>query len=479
MESVTRREFLAFTAAGAAALAAGRRVPSASAAPGSTFRTAAGWNLPEVVIDRPAEGTAPGLIFAAPFATSGPAARGSSGPVILDENGSPVWFLPLDKVRAMNFKTQTYRGAPVITWYESSGSALYGGSCVIYGHDYREIKRVHGGHKYAIDLHEFVLTSHNSALLAIANEVSVDGNRVVEGIVQELDIESGKVLFEWHSLAHVPLDDSYRTDVTADGTVDYFHLNSIGVAPDGDLIVSARHTATVYKLDRKTGDVVWRLGGKHSDFALGPGAAFWFQHDARMHADGTLSLFDNGATGPGAADVEPASRPLQLHLDMASMTAELVQVFTPPAPRLATAMGNLQLLPDGGAFVGWGTAGGFSEFGPDGNVRLDGRFADKSISYRIFRLPWTGRPATKPAVVLQRDASDTIAFASWNGSTAVSYWELRTGPHEGALAARVRVPRAGFETVLRSPAMSGYVAVAALDSSRSELASTRPIPLPH
>jgi hypothetical protein len=142
-------------------------------------------------------------------------------------------------------------------------------------------------------------------------------------------------------------------------------------------------------------------------------------------------------------------------------------------------MGNLQLLPDGGAFVGWGTAGGFTEFAPDGSVRLDGRFAGTSISYRTFRLPWAGRPATKPSVVLQRDTSGTTAFASWNGSTAVSYWELRSGPHAGALAQRVRVPRIGFETALHSPANRGYVAVAALDASRSELASTRPIPLQH
>jgi hypothetical protein len=479
MESLTRREFLFFTAAGAAAVAAARVPPAAAAPPGSMFRTATGWDLPAVVIDRGAEGTGPGLIFAAPFATSGTAARGSSGPVIFDEDGNPVWFLPLDKVRAMNFKAQTYRGAPVLTWYESSGTGLYGGSCVVYGHDYREIKRVHGGHGYAVDLHEFVLTSRNTALLAIAGEVTVDGSRVVEGIVQEVQIESGKVLFEWHSLDHVPLDESYRTAVAADGTVDYFHLNSIGVAPDGDLIVSSRHTATVYKLDRKTGDVVWRLGGKRSDFTFAPEAQFWFQHDARMHADGTMSLFDNGATGPGPAAVEAATRPLRLHLDTSAMTAELVQVFVPRSPRFATAMGNLQLLPDGGAFVGWGTAGGFTEFAPDGSVRLDGRFGDKSISYRIFRLPWTGRPATKPSVVLQRDASGTTAFASWNGSTAVSFWELRTGLRAGALAQRVRVPRMGFETAIRTAANSGYVAVAALDASRSELGSTRPIPLQH
>jgi len=476
VEAITRREFFLVTAAGAAAIAARGGVARAAVPP--RYRTAAGWNVPRVVFDPPATDTASGLLFAAPFGLTGAAPGGSSGPLILGDDGEPVWFLPLDKVRAMNFKAQTYRGAPVITWYESPGKGLYGGSCVIYGRDYKEIKRVHGGHGYAVDLHEFVITSRDTALLAIANEVPTSAGRVVEGVVQEIDIASGKVLFEWHSLDHVPLSDSFRTDVTADGTIDYFHLNSIGVGPDGNLIVSSRHTSTIYKLDRRSGSVLWRLGGKRSDFALGPGAAFWFQHDARAHADGTLTLFDNGATGTGAEAVEPATRPIRLRLDESAMTAELAQVFVPVRSRLAIAMGNLQLLPDGGAFVGWGTGGGFTEFGPDGTVRLDGRFADGSISYRVWRLPWTSRPPAKPSVVFERDGGGGLTvYASWNGGTGIAYWEVRTGPTRGAVAHRIRVPRSGFETAITVPETSGYVTVAALDASRSELARTAAIRL--
>lgn len=476
MRTLTRREFLVLSAAGAGALARGG--PFARAAgpvEAPPYRTAPGWNVPQLAIDQPAAGTAPGLLFAAPFAI-GPALPRSSGPMIFDESGNPVWFLPLDNVRAMNFRAQTYRGRPVLTWYESSGTALYGGSCVIYGDDYREIKRIHGGHGYAVDLHEFVLTSRDTALLAIANAVPVAGSQVVEGIVQEIDM-SGNVLFEWHSLDHVPLDESYRTEVTPDGTVDYFHLNSIAVAPDGNLLVSSRHTATVYKLDRRTGAVLWRLGGKRNNFTMGDGATFWFQHDVRAHPDGTLSLFDNGATGTGASDMEPVTRPLRLRVDTAAMAAELVQVYVPPSPRLAIAMGNLELLPDGGAFVGWGTAGGFTEFAPDGTVRLDGRFADGSISYRTFRLPWTGRPATRPSIVLERDTAGTTAYASWNGSTKVAFWELLAGPRAGVFTRRIRVPKIGFETAIRAPAGAGYVAVAGLDASRSMLGSTTAIRL--
>src|SRR5262245_47832181 len=112
---------------------------------------------------------------------------------------------------------------------------------------------------------------------------SIGGRRnatVIGGVVQELEIPSSHVLFEWRSLDHVGVEESLRPVLHP---YDYFHVNSIDVAPDGDLLVSARNTWAVYKLDRRTGSVVWRLGGRRSDFRPGPGATFAWQHDARFH----------------------------------------------------------------------------------------------------------------------------------------------------------------------------------------------------
>jgi hypothetical protein len=474
VETLSRRGFLAATAAGVVALSGRRAAPARAAGSASRFLTAPGWKLPAVVVEQEAVGTAAGYLFLAPFGSTHGA---SPGPLVVDDSGSPVWFLPLQHEQAMDFRVQSYRRAPVLTWYESqrgatSGVPLYGGTCVIYDPRYHEVKRVHGGHGYAVDLHEFVVTSKDTALVTIANVVASGGAKVVEGIVQELDIESGKVLFEWHSLDHVPLDESYRTGVTVDGTVDYFHLNSIGVMPDGHLIVSARHTSTIYKLDRKSGAVLWRLGGKRSDFTLGDGAAFAFQHGARLHADGTLTLFDNGASDATAGKVEPYSRPMRLSLDEQARTANVLQVFQPPTARLATAMGNVQVLPDGGVLVGWGTAGAVSEFAPDGTLRFDCRLADGSSTYRAYRLPWRAQPTTTPAIVLARSGGGFTANVSWNGATEVAHWEARVGK------ARHRTPRTGFETVVPVPATSGRLSVAALDVHGRELAATKPFALP-
>ena len=182
----------------------------------------------------------------------------------------------------------------------------YGGTFVIADASYAEIARVRAGNGYKADLHEILITSRNTALITIYNEIRADltpvggavDARLVEGIIQEIDIPSGRVLFEWHSLDHIALEESSELAVTRDGNVDYFHLNSIGVDSDGHLLVSARHTSAVYKLHRRTGQVIWRLGGTRSDFALGPGVSFGYQHDARRHSDGTLTIFDNAASLP-------------------------------------------------------------------------------------------------------------------------------------------------------------------------------------
>jgi hypothetical protein len=474
----TRRRFVgmgvAFVAASYAGDALAGVTMSARASGASTsaipYLTEPDWSPPRVEVDASAGGTEPGLILLAPIG-SGPASA-PFGPMIVDNRGEPVWYLQLKTVEAQNLRAQTYRGRPVLTWYEGASTSTYGGSVVIYDTAYHELKRVHGGNGYSCDLHEFLITDTGTALISIYNDVTADltsiggpaSGHVVEGIVQELDIATGEVVFQWHSLDHVPVEESFRTAPDSSGAVDYFHLNSIGVDNDGGLLVSSRNCSTVYKLDRKTGAIVWRLGGMKSDFEMGPGATFNFQHDARSHTDGTLTLFDNGATGAGAEDVEPESRPLRLRLDLDAMTAELVQVYETPTARLATALGNVQQLPHGGVFVGWGLAGAISEFAPDGTLLFDAMLGNGAATYRAFRVPWTGTPATAPSVVARDGGNGSMTvYASWNGATEVAHWQLRTGPTPGRLTIVGHYPRAGFETPMQTNAQA-YAAVAALDA---------------
>ena len=221
--------------------------------------------------------------------------------------------------------------------------------------------------------------------------------------------------------------------------------------------------------------MIWRLGGKRSDFTFGSGASFAFQHDARRQKDGTITLFDNGATGPGAEQVEPSSRPIRLRVDASRRTAALVREYVPEQPRSSDAMGNLQVLPDGGVFVGWGTVGGWTEFAPDGTVRYDASFADGRASYRVYRFPWRGVPDSLPAIVLERVSGGLTAHVSWNGATQVASWRLLGGRAPRALARLAQVRATGFETAVSVSVTPAHVAVAALDVHGKELARTATI----
>jgi hypothetical protein len=443
-------------------------------------------NPPAITITRAASGLDRGAIFLAPFEISAagqnrpaiPASESRSGPLVVDETGEPIWFLPLGSATAMDFRVQTYRGRSVLTWYEGTVLGPYGGQFVIFDPRYRRIARVSAGRGRHGDLHEFLLTAKGTALITIYYEIPADltsiggpvDGRLVTGIVQEIDVASGDVIFEWRSREHVPLDESNMTGVTPAGNVDYFHLNSIAIDRDGHLLLSARHTSAVYKIDRRTGKVIWRLGGTNSDFTFGAGASFGFQHDARRQPDGTITLFDNAAALPGPG---VASRAIRLALDMKRKRATLVREYKPSDPRSGWAMGNAQQLPDGGLFVGWGTDGSFTEFGPRGGVRLDGRFAEGDVSYRAFRMPWASRPTGRPAAaVLSNDDGTLTVYVSWNGATEVVRWRVEAGNLADRLTPVATRRRTGFETAIALPATSGYLSVVALDVSGKRLAAS-------
>src|SRR5215207_7445071 len=304
----TRRRFLAAAGAGAAYLALtgtvgsetpqhsskvrSSRDPKVKPLPGAPFPPEGVWafrsrpdlNPPAVEVATEArDDIAPGYIFVAPEKGG---AAGKGGSMIIDDRGQVVWFHPLRGPygRVLNFETQSYQGTDVLTWCQTPGEY------VIFDSSYREIARLTAGNGYNGDHHEFIIRPQDTALITIYNAVPKDLTSVggfkdsvaIQGIVQELDIQTGEVLFEWRSIDHVALEETYVTPIEDHYPgIDYFHLNSIDVEPDNNLLISARETSAVYKIDRKTGEVMWRLGGKKSDFEMGEGTRFAFQHDAR------------------------------------------------------------------------------------------------------------------------------------------------------------------------------------------------------
>jgi hypothetical protein len=413
---------------------------------------------PKVRVLHREKGTSPGLLFITP--SSGPGQRGVQ---IVDEAGEPVWFRHTPHVAATNFRVGVYRGRPVLSWWEGKTThGLGDGDHVIVDSSYREIARFPAGGGMAADLHELILTPQGTALVT-AWDLK---NNVVEGVVQELEIPSAKVLFEWRSLDHVPTSESYAG---VGPRFDYFHINSIDVHPSGDLLVSARNTWAVYRITRPDGKVVWRLGGKKSDFALGKGAHFAWQHDARALGSTGLTLFDN-ADSP---QEEPQSRGLVLALDEKRRRASLVRAYTHNPPVLAHMFGSVQAHANGNALVGWGASPLFTEYSSDGRLLFDATLPPGGQSYRALRFPWVGHPAEKPMLA----AKNGRLYASWNGTTETKAWRLLAGRSSGALTASHSVPRRGFETAIAVPPRERYAAVTALDGAGEPLATSQALRL--
>jgi hypothetical protein len=476
-----RLALLTVTLACAACAACGgaARQEQPSAPPAQHFATRPDLRPPLVRVLTPAHATAPGYIFVAPK-------KGveEAGPLILDDHGQVVWFKPLRSRGVTTFRGQRYRGRPVLTWWQGQTAKGIGhGHYVILDSSYRVVANVDAGHGLTGDIHEFLITPQNTALFTAYRRIDYDlsalggpkDGSIEEGVVQEVDIATGRLLFEWHSLAHVPVDESYEAVPTKSATpYDYFHVNSIDVDTDGNLLVSARHTHAIYKICRSDGAVLWRLGGSKSDFRLGPGASFGWQHDARRQPDGTLTLFDNSGERP-----QPGrqSRVLVLRLDERNRRVTLVRSYAHNRPLLSTSQGNAQFLPDRHVFVGWGSNPYFTEFDRDGRVLLDVRFGSGGAdSYRAFRFPWIGRPIDRPAVAL-RATSDgrTVVAASWNGATEVSRWRVLAGSEPDRLQAVTVAAKDGFETSINVVSAARYFAVQALDRAGRVLRTSKPV----
>ncbi len=348
-----------------------------------------------------------GDIFISPF---GDASTYANGPEILDGHGNVVWFqaVPAGE-EASDFRAQTYLGQPVLTWWQGTGlGGLASGTDYIYNDHYQQIATVNAGNGLSADGHEFLITPWNTALIlsyttATANLTSIGGpadQTVVNGVVQEIDIATGKVLFQWNSEDHVPFSQSEQPlPAAASDPWDWFHINAVKLDTDGNLLIDARDTWTTYKVSLATGHVIWQLGGKDSSFTLqaAPGQVlddaneiFSWQHDPEPLGNDEYTFFDNESSGTPEL---PYSRAVTVKLDEWRHLATLVASENQPEGLSAASQGNAQPTGDGDLFVGWGILPYFSEFDPSGKLIFNAELPAGVNTYRAYLLPWNpGNP---------------------------------------------------------------------------------------
>jgi hypothetical protein len=439
--------------------------------------TPTGLQPPPISVLKTSPNLAAGSVFVAPKITT-PGTPGQQGPEIVDNQGRPIFFQPIDlPFQASDFRVQQYRGRPVLTYdvgQSTGGPGHSFGEDVILDQHYHQIATVSSGNGLEqADQHEFRLTPQGTALITVYHTVPYDlspyggpvNGQVFDGVAQEIDVATGKVLWQWDSLSHVPLSDSYIPVPTNPATPwDYFHINAVNPDTDGNLLISGRGVSTIYKVDHTTGAIIWRLGGKESDFKLGPGVQFNGQHNALPEAPNVVRIFDNG-NGGGPATGLP-SRVIDVSLNTQAKTATLVSSVQHPDGLIANSQGNSQRLPDGHLFVGWGAVGRFSEFDSAGNLLWDGQVPSGYDTYRAYRSPWVGTPDSDPTAVAQRASSDTVDVqAIWNGATEVDRWLVLGGSHPWALRPVGSTKWNGLDTTIATPTSARYVQVVALNDS--------------
>lgn len=318
------------------------------------------------------------------------------------------------------------------------------------------------------DLHEFQLTDQGTALITVYEIIRADLSSIGgpsrgyiwDGVFQEIDIETRELIFQWRSSKHYEFSETYRARNNEGrshrSAWDYFHINSVDKDVHGNYLISSRYMHTLTYIDGRTGDIIWKLGGKKNmfeDLSGGNATGFAWQHHARWRDNQTaITMFDNESQG-SQTPVAP-SRGLYIALDQENMTAEVKATYFNPNMIISQSQGSVQFLDNGNVFVGFGHNAAYTTFTKEGKVLCDVHFGAGSKfgaggieSYRALKYNWVGYPTDSPSIALDKD----MLYVSWNGATEVAMWVLEGATSEeaaklGEYAYIKAVQREGFES---------------------------------
>jgi len=315
---------------------------------------------------------------------------------IINNNGVPI-FYKKELSPIYDFKVQP---SGLLTYYLKTNGKFYGLDSL-----YSVVDSFYTGNGLTTDFHDLqVLPDGNAFLIAYDREPvqmdtvnNWDTTACVEGcIIQEINKQKN-VIWQWRSWDHYKITDSDSTLVDLhQATIYYCHVNSIDIVDDSTMVISTRLFNEVTAINRITGKIIWRFGGKKNQFSIdGSSPDFILQHDARLLKNNTLSLFDNGSPY-----TRPVSRGLIYRIDTRNKTGKLLKNLVHSPTYFAYNLGNLQITQEGNIIIGWGNEGGsqfnFTEYDSSGTVLNDARLANNSIfwPYRAFKFPWNTRLIT-------------------------------------------------------------------------------------
>ncbi|MDF2635697.1 MAG: hypothetical protein K0R78_2571 [Pelosinus sp.] len=473
-----------------------------------TFISASDLHPMKVTININKPGTASGFIFVAPYTSYEATMIGQTGSLIMDTYGNPVWFRPLNSIYKQNtdFRVQSYKGNPILTMWEGTisgtqsanpnlpaGDPEPGAYYLMINQNYEVIKKITAKRDFTADVHEFTITDRNTALFTAVKQVPA--NLTLYGgpedgyfdnySIQEVDLKTGKLLFFWDVLAHINPADSMvsASSATSSNNIwDCFHVNSVEEGPNNTLLISMRNMWAIYNIDKETGNILWQLGGKQSNFTFDANSTFSWQHDARHRPGNKISLFDDACCASEDSPPEGPARGLILQLNLRNMTAHVYRTYYHNPNLIVSSQGNVQKLSNGNQFVGWGQESYLSEFAnagnsaenPSVNFLYDMQFPNQNLSYRAFKNKWAGFPCYPPSIAVNQFRRDAIVYVSWNGSTETAAWQILAGPKPDRLSLVVNcTPRIGFETEIYVNSDAPYFQANALNHCGDVIGTSR------
>lgn len=333
---------------------------------------------------------------------------------------------------------------------------------------YNVVDQFSMGNGYTSDFHEFQYMPNGHVFMVAYDLQPVDMSKLVDGghpgalvagsVIQELDTY-GDVIFQWRSWDHYDLLDSYA-DLTK-SVFDAIHINSIELdLSDLNIIVSSLALAEATKIDRNTGEIIWRMGGKNNQFTFQNESEdhaplyFMFQHDIRRLKNGNITIFDGGDS-----ERRKYSRAVEYKIDEENKTATKVWEYRKDPDIYSPNMGSVQRLANGNTVIGWGLASMYgdpmiTEVDSVGNVVAELTF-DKPLttSYRAMKFDWDGGDPAAYVINYEVVTGNTYEFNE-DAETGIT---MKITNHDGFGYNEIHVWRFNYGPL--SPAFSGKAPV--------------------
>jgi hypothetical protein len=357
--------------------------------------------------------------------------RGGGGDpfnVIFNNDGTPIWYSRYPDERR-DMKVQ-HNG--VMTMLARDGGNHYNG----FNTHYEQITNYWAVNGYGVDEHELQVLADGTYLLVALGTETVDMSRYVAGgntaasvseqVIQEFT-PAGELIFQWRAWDHYDVRDQAAFINILSSSFDFTHMNAIDIDTDGHILLSSRNTSEVTKINRDTGEIIWRLGGVHNQFTYvnDPLNGTRNQHAVRMVTTNDYTMFDNGNLHSPSM-----SRGVEYVLDTTNMTATLVwQYPNPPTPSIYSFyMGDVQRLPNGNTLIDWavGPLPKLTEVRPDGTKAYEMNWVAQWEAYRTWRCPWKGS-ALQPYLIVEPYPDNVTLIFNQFGDTNVAFYKIYGG----------------------------------------------------